>query len=150
MSSKTGSQSHEFRCQFQRSCLCTTGYKLFVFKRYGVTIFELFQNEPHTALSHVNSKNKFLAPLQNSAIVRSLVTNSTATAKQIQQSTNLLLDEKEHIGQSLGPSVVQHVRKERNRILQQQMDGVEMYRGSDLEIIVRGANASRSDQIAQR
>ena len=36
--------------------------------------------------------------------MRSLVTNTTATAKQIRQLTNLLLDEKEHIGPSLGPS----------------------------------------------
>ena len=99
---------------------------MFVFDRRGVGVYELFRNEPLTALSHATSKNKFLAPLQKSAIIRSLVTNTTATAKQIRQSTNLLLDEKEHIGPFLGPSVEQHVPKERNRILQQQMDGVEM------------------------
>ena len=101
-------------------------FKLFVFIRDGVTVYEIFRNEPHTASSHANSKNKFLAPLQKGAIMRSLVTNSTVTAKQIWQSTNLLLDEKEHIGPSLGPSVERYVLKQRNRILQEQMSGVEM------------------------
>ena len=75
-------------------------------------VYELFWNEQHTALSHKNSKNKFLAALQKGAIMRSLVANSTATAKQIRQTTHLLLDEKEHIGPSLGPSVERHVRKQ--------------------------------------
>ena len=70
-------------------------------------------------LSHANSKNKFLAPLQ----------------KQIRQSTNLLLDEKEHIGPSLAPSVARHVCKQRNRILQKQMDGVEMSGMTEVQIL---------------
>ena len=67
--------------------------------------------------------------------MRSLVTNSTATAKQIRQTTNLLLDEKEHIGPTLGPSVERHVRKQRNRILQKQMDGVEMSGKTEVQIL---------------
>ena len=135
MSIKTGCQSHEYRCQFWRSCCCTTGYKLFVFERDGGLVFELFRKDPHTTTSHAVSKAKFLAPLQKGAIQRSLVTNSTATAKQIRQSTNMLLDEKEHIGPALGPSVERHVRKERNRILQEQMHGVEMSGKSEVQIL---------------
>ena len=151
MSIKTGCQSHEYRCQFWRSCLCSTGYKLFVFERDSVLEFELFRKEPHTTTSHAISKAKFLAPLQKGAIKRSLVTNSTATAKQIRQSTNLLLDEKEHIGPALGPSVERYVRKQRNRILQEQMSGVEMAGKSEVQIlrVVCEANGSRSNQIAQ-
>ena len=134
MSTKTGSQSHEFRCQFWRSCSCVTGYKLFVVDRKGVTVYRLFQNEQHMVLSHATSKNKFLAPLQKGAIMRSLVTNTAATAKQ-RQSTNLLLDEKEHIGPSLGPSVERYVWKQRNRILQEQMSGVEMSRKTEVQIL---------------
>ena len=80
------------------------------------------------------------------------MTNSTATAKQIRQSTNLLLDEKEHIGQALGPSVEQYVRKQRNRILQEQMSGVEMPRKTEVQIlrVLCEANASRTNHIAQR
>ena len=135
MSTKKGSQSHEFRCQFWRSCSCVSGYKLRVVDRKGVTVYELFRNEPHTAESHATSKNKFLAPLQKGAIMRSLVTNTTATAKQIRQLTNLLLDEKEHIGPSLGPSVERYVRKQRNRILQEQMSGVETSRKTEVQIL---------------
>ena len=135
MSTKTGSQSHEFRCQFWRSCSCVTGYKLLVVDRKGVTVYELFQNEQHMALSHVTSKNKLLAPFQKGAIMRSLVMNTTVTAKQIWQSTNLLLDEKEHIGPSLGPSVERYVRKQRNRILQEQMSGVEMSWKTEVQIL---------------
>ena len=135
MSTKKGSQSHEFCCQFWRSCSCVTGYKLFVIDRKGVTIYKLFQNEPHTALSHVTSKNKFFAPFQKNAIMRSLVMNTTVTAKQIWQLTNLLLDEKEHIGPSLGPSVERYVRKQRNRILQEQMSGVETSGKTEVQIL---------------
>ena len=135
MSTKTGSQSHEFRCQFWRSCSCVTGYKLFVVDRKGVMAYEIFRNDPHTALSHATSKYKFLALLQKGAIMRFLVTNTTATAKQIRQSTNLLLDEKEHIGPSLGPSVERYVRKQRNRILQEQMSGVEMSGKTEVQIL---------------
>ena len=67
--------------------------------------------------------------------MRSMVTKSTATAKQIRQSTNLLLDEKEHIGPALGPSVDRHVRKQRNLILKKQMDGVEMSGKSEVQIL---------------
>ena len=78
------------------------------------------------------------------------MTNSTATSKQIRQSTNLLLDEKEHIGQALGPSVEWYVRKQRNRILQEQMSGVEMSGKSEVQLrLVCEANGSRSNQIAQ-
>ena len=151
MSIKTECQSHEYRCQFWRSCLCSTGYKLFVFERDSVLEFELFRKEPHTASSHANSRNKFLGPLQKGAIRRSLVTNSTATSKQIWQSTNLLLNEKEHIGPALGPSVERYVRKQRNRILQEQMSGVEMSGKSEVQIlrVLCEANGSRSNQIAQ-
>ena len=45
MSSETGSQSHECRCQFWRSCACITSYKLFVFERDGVMVYELFRND---------------------------------------------------------------------------------------------------------
>jgi len=108
---------------------------MLVVDRKGVTVYELFRNEPHTALSHATSKNKFLAPLQKGAIMRSLVTNTTATAKQIRQLTNLLLDEKEHIGPSLGPSVERYVRKQRNRILPKQMDGVETSGKTEVQIL---------------
>ena len=100
--------------------------------------YELFRNEQHTALSHATSKNKFLAPLQKGAIMRFLVTNTTATAKQIRQSTNLLLDEKEHIGSSVDPSVdsgERFVRKQRNRILQEQMSGVETSGKTEVQIL---------------
>ena len=135
MSPKTGSQTHELRCPFWRSCLCPTLFTRFVFIRDGATVYDLFRNELHTAASHANSKNKFLVPLQKEAIMRSLVTNSTTTAKQIWQSTNLLLDEKEHIGPSLGPSVERHVRKQRNLIFKKQMDGVEMSGKSEVQIL---------------
>ena len=92
MSTKKGSQSHEFSCQIWRSCSCVTGYKLLVVDRKGVTVYELFRNEPHTAESHATSKNKFLAPLQKGAIMRSLMMNTTVTTKQIWQLTYLLLD----------------------------------------------------------
>ena len=79
------------------------------------------------------------------------MTNSTATSKQIWQLTNLLLDEKEHIGLALGPLVKWYVRKQRNLILQEQMSGVEMSGKSKVQIlrVVCKANASRSNQIAQ-
>ena len=124
---------------------------MFVFERDGALVFELFRKEPHTTTSHAISKAKFLSPLQKGAIKRSLVTNSTATAKQIRQSTNLILDEKEHIGPALGPSVERYVRKQRNQILQEQMSGVETSGKSEVQIlrVVCEANGSRSNQIAQ-
>ena len=67
--------------------------------------------------------------------MRTLVTNRTVTAKQIRQTTNSLQDEKVHIGPSLGPSVEQHMRKQRNRILQKQMDGVEMAGKTEVQIL---------------
>ena len=80
------------------------------------------------------------------------MTNSTATAKQIRQSTNLLFDEKEHIGPALGPSVERYVRKQRNRILQEQMSRVEMTGKTEVQIlrVLCEANASRTNHIAQR
>ena len=63
------------------------------------------------------------------------MTNSIAIAKQIRQSTNLLLDEKEHIGLALGPSVERYVQKQRNRILQEQMRGVEMSGKTEVRIL---------------
>ena len=108
---------------------------MFIFERDGVTVYELFRNEAHTATSHANTTGKFLTPLQKGAIERSLVTNSTATAKQIRQSTNLLLDEREHVGPTLGPSVDRHVRKQRNLIFKKQMDGVEMSGKTEVQIL---------------
>ena len=98
-------------------------------------VFELFQNTPHLPESHAVSKNKFLAPLQKSAVSRSLVTNSMATAKQIRQGTNELVDCKEHIGAALGPSVERLVRKKRNATLAKQMEGVEMSGKSEVQIL---------------
>ena len=110
-------------------------FKLLIFIRGGVTVYELLRNEPHTASSHANSKNKFLAPLQKGAIMRSLVTHSTATAKQIRQSTNLHLGEREHIGPALGPSVERHVLKQRNLVFKKQMESVEMSGKSEVQIL---------------
>ena len=89
------------------------------------TTYELFRNRPNTPISHANCKNKFLGPLQKEEIMRSLVTNSNMTVKQIQQTTNALLDSYEHMGPALGPSVKRYVWKQRNMLLAKQMEGVE-------------------------
>ena len=120
----------------------------------------LFQNKQHKALSHVNPKNKLLAPLQKGAIMRSLVTNSYATSKQIWQTTISLLDERNilvsHFVRTVSRAACAHCDKQRNRILQKQMDGIEMsgkparHSRSDLERIVQGVNVTRSIQKTQR
>ena len=126
---------YEFRCPFWRSCGCRTIFKLLISIREGIAYYELLRNQPHTPISHVNCKNKFLGPLQKGAIMRFLVTNSTSTAKHIQQTISALLDCKEHIGPALGPSVEWYVRKQRNMLLAKQMEGVEMSGKSEVQIL---------------
>ena len=151
MSTKTGSQSHEFRCQFWRSCTCATGYKLLVVDRKGVTVYELFRNEPHTVLSHATSKNKFLAPLQKGRD-HEISRDEYNCDRQADSAIDQFAPRREGTyGPSLGLSVERYVRKQRNRILQEQMSGVEMPGKTEVQIlrVLCEANGSRSNQIAQ-
>jgi len=117
--------SDEFRYPFWKSCESPSKSKSILSVQGDIAVHELFRNKPHTAESHRNGKNRFLSPIQRCANDRSLVTNSTATAKQImlyQMNWNTLV---------LRSIVTCGIR---NKLLAKQMEGVEMSGKSEVQI----------------
>ena len=113
--------------------MCLVQYMLIIW--LDTELYELFQYNQHNTDSHSKCKSKFLTPLQEEVIDRTLLTYAMTTVKYICQQSNMLPDEDQQIGSALGPSVEHHVWKVHNVLLAKQMDGIEMSGKTEILIL---------------